>query len=305
MDFRGLIPSIFEKRITNLFESNCNSAILQFQSALSNHEWFVTAELLSSMGLDSNTMNVDEQTGELNVPQILLQYPPLAVLTNAFIKAFNELREFVTYSVMMNCKTILINAIQSTVHSIRKFNVSSHHYHTSSNRRSQHLRRRSSKNRMRRKLKKKKKKISENKPQSVKDERRRSMANIPTDLDNDIKEDDEEDLLDEMDEEIDEVLANLVKVECEYLLPFLCDVFDLMFDRRKEIEIDDLLEYFVGLYSVPEFVTVSDRDDDDDEENMPESKTESKPVTDGANSNKSTESDSEQVTFVNNDVDDS
>merc|ERR1712048_1302680 len=73
----------------------------------------------------------------------------------------------------------------------------------------------------------------------------------------------EDDLLDEMEEEIDEVLANLVKVECEYLLPFLCDVFDLMFERRNEIQIDDLLEYFVGLYSVPEFVTVSDRDEDD------------------------------------------
>merc|ERR1712194_58639 len=84
-----------------------------------------------------------------------------------------------------------------------------------------------------------------------------------------------------MEEEIDEVLANLVKVECEYLLPFLCDVFDLMFERRKEIDIDDLLEYFVGLYSVPEFVTTSDHEDEAKIENeeIPESKTESKTRT--------------------------
>merc|ERR1719356_1961148 len=119
-------------------------------------------------GNDTN-MNVNEQTGELNVPQVLLQYPPLAVLTNAFIKAFNELREFVTYSVMMRCKKILIDSIQATVHSIRKFNVSSHHYHTSHSRRSMSLRRRSSKKRMKRKLKKKE--IDANKPESVKDER--------------------------------------------------------------------------------------------------------------------------------------
>merc|ERR1712113_483514 len=96
---------------------------------------------------------------------------------------------------------------------------------------------------------------------------------------------------DVMEEEIDEVLANLVKVECEYLLPFLCDVFDLMFERRKEIAIDDLLEYFVGLYSVPEFVTMSDHEDENKEaDEFPESKTESKNITETANSRKGTES---------------
>merc|ERR1712113_1135728 len=116
---------------------------------------------------------------------------------------------------MGNCKKILIKAIESTVHSIRKFNVSSHHYHTSNKRRSHSLslRRKSSKNKL-----KKAKQIKESKPKSVKDERRRSMANIPTVLDEDLKDDDGGDLLDGMDEEIDEVLANLVKVECEYLL---------------------------------------------------------------------------------------
>merc|ERR1712129_346577 len=202
------------------------------------------------------------QTGELTVPQILLQYPPLAVLTNAFIKAFNELREFVTYSVMMRCKKILIDAVQATVHSIRKFNVSSHHYHTSSSRRLMSLRRRSSQKR-----KVKKVEVDTDKPDKE---------------DGAEKEDEKDgDLLDEMEEEIDEVLANLVKVECEYLLPFLCDVFDLMFERRKEIDIDDLLEYFVGLYSVPEFVTTSDHEDEAKVENeeIQESKTESKTRT--------------------------
>ena len=31
---------------------------------------------------------------------------------------------------------------------------------------------------------------------------------------------------DVMKEEIDEVLSNFVKVECEYLLPLLCDILD-------------------------------------------------------------------------------
>merc|ERR1712129_531559 len=112
---------------------------------------------------------------------------------------------------------------------------------------------------------------------------KRKLKKQEVDTDKSDKEEDEKDgdLLDEMEEEIDEVLANLVKVECEYLLPFLCDVFDLMFERRKEIDIDDLLEYFVGLYSVPEFVTTSDHEDEAKVENeeIQESKTESKTRT--------------------------
>merc|ERR1712083_864852 len=98
------------------------------------------------------------------------------------------------------------------------------------------------------------------------DERRKSMAQVPSAMDLDIEdgqmEEDEEPMVGE---EIDEVLSNLVKVECEYLLPFLCDIFDMIFERRKEIEIDDLLEYFVGLYEVPQFTTISDDEQEDND----------------------------------------
>merc|ERR1719410_2202352 len=137
------------------------------------------------------------------------------------------------------------------------------------------LRRRNSQKRMKRKLKEQKKK----------------ETNDDGEEEDKKDKDADDDLLDEMEEEIDEVLANLVKVECEYLLPFLCDVFDLMFERRKEIEIDDLLEYFVGLYQVPAFVTVSDHEEENkDADEFPESKTESKNITETANSRKGTES---------------
>ena len=98
-------------------------------------------ELLSSIGvkteLNSSTMTEDgndghsssrhnQNTGEIEVPQILLQYPPLAVLTNGFIKAFNKLREFVTYSVGTVCRDILVHSILSKVNSIRRYSVTWH-----------------------------------------------------------------------------------------------------------------------------------------------------------------------------------
>ena len=194
MDFRGLLPPIFEKRVISLFEHNCNTSILQFQSALTNHDWFVTVELLSTMGVDNKQKEDGDTENDANhAPQILLQYPPLAVLTNGFIKAFNELREFVTYSTMNDCKTILINAIKSTVDCIRKFSVSSHHYHSTATnnlqRNSLNLRRRRSSNKRKKKKKQQKqnKKVNANSPDSVKDERRRSMANVPTALESDMQ----------------------------------------------------------------------------------------------------------------------
>jgi len=313
MDFRGLLPAIFEKRIVSLFDTQCNSAILQFESALTSHDWFVTVELLSTMGVKATDKNtdaivVDDSSSSNNtpgsVPQILLQYPPLAVLTNGFIHAFNELREFVTYSVMDDCKKIVVHGVQATVNTIRKFSVSSQHYHH----RGSHSTRTAAMRRSRRRRRRQfgvstaNTQSLRNKPQSVKDERRRSMANVATNIESDIqnggntqhdddgggggsenkqrKENDEngdgdDDDGDDDDDEIDEVLANLVKVECEYLLPFLCDVFDLIFERRKEIRIDDLLEYFNGLYEIPQFTTVaSDDDDDDDNDNGDDKKEE-------------------------------
>ena len=332
MDFRGLLPQIFEKKIINLYETNCNTAILQFKSALTSHDWFVTTEILSTMNIANNNNN-DDNNGP---PQILLQYPPLAVLTNGYIKSFNELREFVTYSVMNDCKTILINSIQATVNSIRKFSVSSHHHHYHHNLINNPL---SSKLKRKKKRLSNKKQINQNKnknknknqPNSVNDERRRSMANISTPLENDIvnnddgdnkQEEEEEDILiDEIDDEMDQVLANLVKVECEYLLPFLCDIFDLIFERRKEIQIDDLLEYFVGLYEIPQFTTISDDDDDgdnndgdindgdnnndDNKDKIKESESETKLGHDPSNKSLMSDiSDLDTLTIVNNDVDD-
>ena len=108
-------------------------------------------------------------------------------------------------------------------------------------------------------------------------------------------------------------LSNLVKVECEYLLPFLCDIFDLIFERRKEIQIDDLLEYFVGLYEIPQFTTISDDDNENKNENENENEIDNKSDSDtttkiGHNkSNKSlisNISELEDLTIVNNDVDD-
>ena len=150
----------------------------------------MAVELLSSMGVkteenspantgdgkDGNkgildghsSLRHNPNTGEIEVPQILLQYPPLAVLTSGFIKAFNELREFVKYSVMTECRDILVHSIQSTLKSIRKFRVTSHLRPTLSNRRSSVRRRRSV-------MKRKMKSVKKQKPELEKNERKQSF----------------------------------------------------------------------------------------------------------------------------------
>ena len=151
------------------------------------------------------------------------------------------------------------------------------------------------------------------------------MAQLPNAMDLDIedgqKEEEEENGGDAVgdgdgieEEEIDDVLSNLVKVECEYLLPFLCDIFDLIFERRKEIEMDNLLEYFVGLYKVPKFTVISD-DEEDNPVGGPGGNTEKEDSAaesqkghvsrNASNMSELSHSELANVTFVNqNDVDD-
>ena len=275
IDFRGLLPSIFEKRIISLFKQNCNLAIMQFESALTSQDWFVTVDILSKLGVktednnstnDNNNNDVDTKNEKKNnniapiAPQIILQYPPLAILTNGIIKAFNELREFVTYSTMIDCKKLLIWTIESSAESIRKYSVSSYHYRKKQKQMSKQKR----KHQIKSKTKSKSIQQQKQQPQQQQDEKNQTNEmkenddnskenatnNKTNERKNEINEMNDINEINEMNE-MDDILSNLVKIECEYLLGFVCDTFDMIFECTNEITVESLLKYFVGLYEPP------------------------------------------------------
>jgi len=78
-DFRGLVPSLFSEDIQKRFQVDVEKAVATFASSLHSHEWYISSAELTRLGIP---MDTDAQ---------LLEYPPLAILCNGFLHAFNTL----------------------------------------------------------------------------------------------------------------------------------------------------------------------------------------------------------------------
>lgn len=78
-DLRPRLPAIFSKHILALFQEEMADAVREFDGSLSEFEWHISASDLTSLGLPITK-------------GVVVEYPPLAVLGNAFIASFNVLR---------------------------------------------------------------------------------------------------------------------------------------------------------------------------------------------------------------------
>jgi hypothetical protein len=77
LDFRGLLPPIFEKAVLNLFSKNMGTAVENFQVVLDSHRWVP----MPSVGFVANGV-VDETSDDVTPPSVLMEHPPLAVFVN-------------------------------------------------------------------------------------------------------------------------------------------------------------------------------------------------------------------------------
>ncbi|KAL4585008.1 hypothetical protein LXL04_009621 [Taraxacum kok-saghyz] len=87
LDFRGLLPPLFEEAVLNLFSKNMNTAVENFQLVLDSHRWVP----LPAVGFSSNSMS-DETQEDITPPPNLMEHSPLAVFVNGVSAAMNELR---------------------------------------------------------------------------------------------------------------------------------------------------------------------------------------------------------------------
>eukprot|EP00455_Lapot_gusevi_P008371 TRINITY_DN1363_c0_g1_i3.p1 TRINITY_DN1363_c0_g1~~TRINITY_DN1363_c0_g1_i3.p1 ORF type:complete len:742 (-),score=165.93 TRINITY_DN1363_c0_g1_i3:59-2284(-) len=93
LDFRGLVATLFEHHLVQVFSDNMADAFLRFVQSFQIHDWYIEAELLTKMGIDVSAAGLVVTGGvEDGVSMKLLEYPPLAVFSNALIGAFNHLR---------------------------------------------------------------------------------------------------------------------------------------------------------------------------------------------------------------------
>ncbi|XP_057799711.1 conserved oligomeric Golgi complex subunit 8 [Salvia miltiorrhiza] len=87
LDFRGLLPPLFEEAVVNLFSKNMSSAVENFQLVLDSHRWVP----LPAVGFPAHSFG-DESHDDVTPPSSLMEHPPLAVFINGVSAAMNELR---------------------------------------------------------------------------------------------------------------------------------------------------------------------------------------------------------------------
>ncbi|CAA3013007.1 conserved oligomeric Golgi complex subunit 8 [Olea europaea subsp. europaea] len=87
LDFRSLLPPLFEEAVLNLFSKNMSTDVENFQLVLDSHRWVP----LPAIGFPANSLG-EENQDDVTPPPSLMEHPPLAVFINGVSAAVNELR---------------------------------------------------------------------------------------------------------------------------------------------------------------------------------------------------------------------
>ncbi|KAI4337157.1 hypothetical protein L6164_015605 [Bauhinia variegata] len=119
LDFRGLLPPLFEEAVLNLFSKNMSSAVENFQLVLDSHRWV----LLPAVGFPTNTVGGETQE-DVTPPSYLMEHPPIAVFINGVSAAMNELRPCAPISLKHVIAQELIKGLQAVSDSLLRYNTS-------------------------------------------------------------------------------------------------------------------------------------------------------------------------------------
>ncbi|KAF6157243.1 hypothetical protein GIB67_041704 [Kingdonia uniflora] len=118
LDFRGLLPPLFEAAVLNLFSKNMNTAVENFQLVLDSHRWVP----LPSVGFPANGATEESQE-DVTPPSYLMEHPPLAVFVNGVSAAMNELRPCAPISLKYALAQEVVKGLQAVSESLTRYNA--------------------------------------------------------------------------------------------------------------------------------------------------------------------------------------
>ncbi|KAI7738502.1 hypothetical protein M8C21_000206 [Ambrosia artemisiifolia] len=118
LDFRGLLPPLFEEAVLNLFSKNMNTAVENFQLVLDSHRWVP----LPAVGFSSNSFGEEGQE-DVTPPPNLMEHPPLAVFVNGVSAAMNELRPCAPISLKHILAQELVKGLRTVSDSLLRYNT--------------------------------------------------------------------------------------------------------------------------------------------------------------------------------------
>ncbi|CAH9144667.1 unnamed protein product [Cuscuta epithymum] len=118
LDFRGLLPPLFEEAALNLFTKNMKTAVENFQVVLDSHRWVP----LPSVGFPASSLG-DENQEDVTPPSSLMEHPPLAVFVNGVSAAMNDLRPCAPLSLKHVLAQELVKGLQAVSDSLQRYNT--------------------------------------------------------------------------------------------------------------------------------------------------------------------------------------
>ncbi|GAV56957.1 Dor1 domain-containing protein [Cephalotus follicularis] len=118
LDFRCLLPSLFEEAVLNLFSKNMSTAVGNFQLVLDSHRWVP----MPAVGFPANSVG-DESQADVTPPPNVMEHPPLAVFVNGVSAAMNELRPCAPLSLKHVLAEELIKGLQAVADSLLRYNA--------------------------------------------------------------------------------------------------------------------------------------------------------------------------------------
>ncbi|KAG6471211.1 hypothetical protein ZIOFF_072312 [Zingiber officinale] len=118
LDFRGLLPPLFEGAVINLFSKNMSTAVKNFQIVLDSHRWVP----LPSVGFASNG-SMDESNDDVAPPSALMEHPPIAIFVNGVSAAMNELRPCAPVSLKYILAQEVVQGLQAVSDSLVRYNA--------------------------------------------------------------------------------------------------------------------------------------------------------------------------------------
>lgn len=118
MDFRGLLPPLFETSVFNIFIGNMAAAVENFQLVLDSHRWIA----LPPVGNGSRGVG-DDTSSDNAPPYALMEHPPLAAFVNGVLAALNELRHCAPINLKGMLAVELQQALQSVSDSLLRYNA--------------------------------------------------------------------------------------------------------------------------------------------------------------------------------------
>ncbi|RWR80055.1 conserved oligomeric Golgi complex subunit 8 [Cinnamomum micranthum f. kanehirae] len=118
LDFRGLLPPLFEDAVLNLFSKNMNAAVENFKLVLDSHRWVP----LPSIGFGTNGA-AEESQDDVTPPSYLMEHPPVAVFVNGVSAAMNELRPCAPVSLKSILAQEVVKGLMTVSDHLLKYNA--------------------------------------------------------------------------------------------------------------------------------------------------------------------------------------